>query len=997
MVDEKSLKEKETLQMILDYSEIFIQGHELDYEQITADFSRICEAKAAAFNLYEPDGEYFTTKAFNCEQWLVNKAKDLLGIDVVGKRWMHDSIKAEKIKAKTITRFQSLVDLSGDVLPRTIVKQLENALDLGETIVIKITKNNKMLGDFTLIMPKDKAFEQEGIAEIFCNQLGLAIERQRAETLLLKEKESSQKMLELFFKQSLSGFFFMMLDEPIEWNDNIDKERTLDYVFANQRITKFNQAMLDQYRLKEDEILGLTPNDFFQHDIERGRDVWREFFDKGHLHIDTNEMRFDGTQMWIEGDYICLYDDKGRIIGHFGNQQDITARKQAELQLAQRDQLLSTLSKQVPGVIYQYLLRPDGSGYLPYASDGIWDVYEVTPDEVKTDASKAYSRIHPEDYDRVIEAIQQSARQLNIWDDEHRVNLPDKGIRWLKGLARPEKLPDGSILWNGYIRDITEDKKTQDAVKHQNALITSLLDSIPDMIFFKDNNGVFLGCNPAFAEFAGKDRAEIIGKTDYDIFSEEVADLYAKQDKLMLANQKPLRVEEWLTYPDGRHILVDKLKTPYWGQDGELIGILGVSRDITARKHEEQMIIEAKEQAEKASRAKSEFLSNMSHEIRTPLNAILGLTEVLEAELDKPTNKNYLRIIKNNGTNLLRIINDTLDLSKIEAGKLEAHSTRFIPWELLQEIHTTFSIQARKKGLEFEIETNIKTPEQLHVYADKDKLRQILINIIGNAIKFTHNGHVKLIMEQYANGTDGVRYIVRDTGIGIAEEDLEKIFDSFEQAETGTSRTYGGSGLGLAIARELTKLLEGRLYAVSKVGVGSQFIVEIPCKQGEDVAKQIAAKSDNDDIADKQIADKQTTILEHDSDNLKILLVDDNTDNRLLVELYLKSQPVTIDIAENGQQAVDLFLKNDKYDLILMDIQMPVMDGLDATRKIRRLEQDRRLTETYIVAFSAYAMQQDIDKSIQAGCNEHIGKPARKKQILELLERIQNISKDDSE
>ena len=413
-------------------------------------------------------------------------------------------------------------------------------------------------------------------------------------TDITEAKEAQQKLaerekwLELFFQQSLSGFFFMMLDEPVEWNDNTDKEKVMDYVFAHQRITKVNQAMLDQYRMTEEEFLYKTPNELFAHDIEQGRKVWKDFFDRGQLHIDTDEQRADGTQMWIEGDYICLYDEEGRIIGHFGTQQDITQRKMMEKELAERDRLLSNLSQQVPGSIYQYLMRVDGTSCFPFASQGIWDVYEVTPEEIKKDASKVFTRIHPEDYDQVVASINNSFTNLSIWEDQYRVILPEKGLCWVRGLARPEKLSDGSVLWHGYLRNVTENKKIEDLLYLEKEQFKTTLLSVGDGVISTDNKGKIMVINKVAENLTGWAQEEAYGKPLEEVFNiineftRETCPNPAKKvletgDTIELANHTLLIAK------NGSEIPIEDSAAPIKDNAGTTTGVVLVFRDATEK------------------------------------------------------------------------------------------------------------------------------------------------------------------------------------------------------------------------------------------------------------------------------------------------------------------------------------------------------------------------------------------------------------------------------
>lgn len=408
--------------------------------------------------------------------------------------------------------------------------------------------------------------------------------------------DESENYLNLFFKQSLTGFFFMMLDKPIEWNDNIDKEKAMDYVFEHQRITKVNQAMLNQYRMTEEDFLNKTPNELFAHDIKQGKKIWIEFFDKGQLHIDTNEQRADGTQMWVEGDYLCLYDSEGRITGHFGTQQDVTKRREDQQKLAERDKLLTKLSQQVPGAIYQYQYYPDGKSCFPFASEGIWDIYRVTPEEVKYDASIVYSRIHPEDYDRVVESIIYSYKNLSIWEDEYRVILPNKGTIWVRGLARPEKLKDGSVLWHGYLRDISEIKAVEKALFIRKEQFKTTLLSVGDGVISTDAQGNVLILNKVAEKLTGWTQAEAFGRPLGEVFN--IVNEFTR-DRYEGLVRNVLKTGEIIDFPsdiiliskDGSEMPIEDSAAPIKDAQGNISGMVLVFKDFTEKKEKQDEII----------------------------------------------------------------------------------------------------------------------------------------------------------------------------------------------------------------------------------------------------------------------------------------------------------------------------------------------------------------------------------------------------------------------
>jgi len=382
--------------------------------------------------------------------------------------------------------------------------------------------------------------------------------------------------------------------------------------------------------------------------------------------------------------------------------------------------------------------------------------------------------------------------------------------------------------------------------------------------------------------------------------------------------------------------------------------------DLTLLKEREKELEIAKQKAEESTRLKSEFLSNMSHEIRTPMNGIIGMTQLaLKTSLNKKQN-HYIKQIDTSAKRLLTIINDILDFSKIEAGKLEIHKINFNMKELLDNIKEITSLKAYDKGLEFELRCDCRGKPVY--YGDALRISQILINLVGNAIKFTEKGYVKLQVSDAGNKK--IRFEIIDSGIGISQEQQDRLFQSFSQADGSTTRKYGGTGLGLSISKQLVALMDGRIWIESEENLGSKFIFEIALESGD------LSKIDNSDKKDFNIKTLKSS---------KILLVEDNEINQEIVLGFLEESDIDIAIANNGREAVTMF-DHDSYELILMDLQMPIMDGFEATRLIR--EKDQNIP---IIALTANAMREDVDKTEKTGMNEHLSKPIEAEKLYEVL------------
>jgi len=513
-----------------------------------------------------------------------------------------------------------------------------------------------------------------------------------------------------------------------------------------------------------------------------------------------------------------------------------------------------------------------------------------------------------------------------------------------------------------------EQKKLDQRLRDQQFYTRSLIESNIDALMTTDPSGIITDVNKQMEGLTGCTRDELIGAPFKGYFTDpERAEAAIK---LVLSEKKVTDYELTASARDGTKTVVSYNATTFYDRDRTLQGVFAAARDVTEGKRVEMELKQAKAAAESASRTKSEFLASMSHEIRTPMNAIMGIADLLAKTALSAEQDKYVQIFRRAGDNLLNLINDILDLSKVEASQLELEQTGFSLNDLLEKVIEMVALRAQEKGLALVCEIAPNVPTDL--VGDPTRLRQVLLNLLGNAIKFTESGEVSLRVTPDAGSSipTAFQFKVSDTGIGIQDEILGRVFERFTQADSSTTRRFGGSGLGLTISKRLVELMGGRIWAESEVGKGSVFSFVVPFELRVGAALRTVMPVERGP--------------ELPLPALRILLAEDSADNCTITLAYLEDTPYRVDIAETGAIACEKF-KSENYDLVLMDRQMPVMDGLTATRAIRAWEQANSRPPTPIIALTASALKGDREMCLAAGCTAFLTKPIKQEVLLQAI------------
>ncbi len=505
-------------------------------------------------------------------------------------------------------------------------------------------------------------------------------------------------------------------------------------------------------------------------------------------------------------------------------------------------------------------------------------------------------------------------------------------------------------------------------LRNANARMAAILDNMPDLAWVKDASGRFIAVNRALASAKGvADPRELIGKSDLETAPPELGQGYVRDDAEVMDLRGSKRVEERHANADGSISLIETIKTALLDGEGKVAGTVGIARDITARRQAEADR-EARRAAELSNQAKSEFLAHMSHEIRTPMNAILGMSYLALQDGVGPQHRDHVRKIHDAAESLLGIINDILDFSKIEAGKLDIEAIPFVLDDVVSSVVDMVDIDARNKGLELRLLMPPQLPGAL--VGDPSRLRQVLLNLGSNAVKFTQRGQITFTVGLVERGERfaRLRFEVRDTGMGMSPEVQGKLFQPFSQGDSSITRRYGGTGLGLTICRHLVRMMGGDIEVESTPGAGSRFRFELrfPMLAAAQAAPALPAPR----------ATQREPAGPPNEERLRgahLLLVEDNPINREVASELLLLAGVRVSTACDGREALAM-LARERFDGVLMDCQMPDMDGYEATRRIREQPQWRELP---VIAMTANALVSDRDKVLAAGMNDHISKPLR--------------------
>ncbi len=927
---------------------------------------------------------------------------------------------------------------------------------------------------FPVLLSLTPLLDADGVITGFLGIAGDITDRKRADEALARLASIVESSDDAIIGKSLDGVV-------LSWNKGA--ERLYGYR-ASEMLGRPISVLTPPGR--SDELDGILDR------IRRGERV---------EHFETLRIGKDGRAIDVSLTVSPITDPAGRICGVSAIARDITGRKKAEEQLRR----LSMAVEQSPVSV----VITDITGRIEYVNPKFTEVTGYSSEEAIGQNPRILKSGDkpPSEYKKLWETITAGGE----WRGEFHNKKKNGELYWESASISPIKDDKGNIT---HFIAVKEDITSLKEAREELAKLSLVASKTDNAVIITDAEGVIEWVNDGFVRLTGYTLPEVVGRKPGSVLQGPLTDrLTVQRIREFLKARVPF-TEEILNYhKEGFPYWVSMNVTPIFDDSGRLIRFISIESDVTERRHAEEALRKAKEAADAASRAKTEFLSSMSHEIRTPMNAIVGMAELLwESPLNDEQRK-YVQMFRSAGDTLLNLINDILDLSKVESGQIELEAIPFDLAEVIDRTCEVMAVRAHEKGLE--LACRIMPGLPTHLVGDPGRLRQVLTNLIGNALKFTEQGEIVVEVKCRDLGGagctgDGGRqrdllFSVRDTGIGIEPEKQEVIFEKFAQADTSITRKYGGTGLGLAITRKLVELMGGKIWVESKVGEGTTFSFSIrfdeapapvpkePLSEVDLAGVRVLVIDDNstnrlilretlsrwgapvfavgsgeEGIAELQKAKEAgnpyrlvlldqrmpemdgfrvaeriknlpdlagTAVIMLTSDGmslatgrsrelgivscltkpvkqselreainltlgrfvppapretppapeglgtLNILLVEDSSANRFLIQAFLKNTGCRIDTAENGQIAVEKFLSN-RYDLVIMDMQMPVMDGYTATRTIRSIEKEEGLAPVPIVALTAHALKEDVQKSLDAGCDAHLNKPIKKAELI---------------
>ncbi len=716
----------------------------------------------------------------------------------------------------------------------------------------------------------------------------------------------------------------------------------------NGMILEVNQTLCKYYEYQPNELIGqqitlLVPEQL----REKVKENLQAILHNKMLHSTVEGVTKTGKKKILELIETVISLPDGNL-GILSIARDITEQELIKERLRQTQVRNAAIVSAIPDMMFS--MNPDG---LVVDAVGNREGNNKLWNE-KTALSKNIRSLVPRDLaERLNDSLTKTLQSGELVSFEYALGLGHHQS-WFD--VRMVKSSDTEVL--AIVRNVSHRKKQEIEIQNQNRFIERLLDSIPNPLFYMNRDGVYLGVNKAFERFYGITKESMIGKKIFELpFEADPFERSLSDQAIFSGKEQQQILERTIQFKDGSLREAIITKSPFPDSSNQIDGLIGIVMDITERKSMERDLVNAKEKAEESDKLKTSFLNNLSHEIRTPLNAIIGFAELLEMGYPPEQQEKFIRTINSNSEQLLHIIDDVLAISRMDSESMPLETFRFNVKDLLLDLRDTFEPEAGQKSLDLILE---EAPD-IAVEADKGKIRQVLSGLISNALKYTEQGSIHFGCEQRNNE---LLFYAKDTGMGIPEAEQQKIFDRFYRGDDAQMKAIRGNGLGLSIAKGLVELMQGELFLQSKPGKGSKFSFTIPVK----VSQQ---------LYEKPVAVK-TSALSFD----RILVAEDETDNFELIKFSLEPICQHIDHAHSGNEVLGL-VENNRYDVVLMDLKMPVMDGFEATKVLHN-----KHPQIPVIALSAFQQTEDKIRAREAGCVAFLEKPLQIEQLYKVLRSI---------
>jgi len=716
------------------------------------------------------------------------------------------------------------------------------------------------------------------------------------------------------------------------------------------------------------KTLGYAPDEFadtvndwkkliFPEDMEKLiAVVGKHMQSKGEFPL-AQDIRFfhkDGSIVYILfSGRVTEYTPEGDALHIFGNHINITAQKLAERELLRTRDFFRRTSKiaMVGGWELDLLTQKITWTEVTRQIFGVGDDYEPNLLSLGSIFKEGTDR------DTITEAYRNAVENGIPYDLELQIINTSGELKWTRTIGQPEFENGKCVRLYGVFQDINTQKIQEDKLKQKQAQLETFIRHSPVQLAMMDKDLRYIAVSEQWMASYNLDINTLAGRSHFEVFP-EIPDVWRVYLSRCLRGEVIKKDEDTYYRMDGRLEWLRWEIRPWYETEGVVVGIIMYTELITEKKHVQQALVKAKEAAEQAAVAKTHFLSVISHEIRTPMNGVIGFTNLL-LQNPREDQREALNVLKFSAQNLMIIINDVLDLNKIEEGKVKIERISFDLKELLQNLCKSQEQDAKEKNLKLEIQVDTELP--LWFNGDPVRIGQVITNLVSNAIKFTPSGKVSIstALVEDKGDTVCIGFAVSDTGIGIPEDKQDYIFEMFNQADADTTRMYGGTGLGLTITKRLLELMGSKIQLKSTLGKGSIFYFDMELERGVQPAES---------------TDKVPGYLKRGNlKGVKILITDDNPVNVLVVKRFLQQWQAEYDVAENGQIALEKVQANN-YDLVLMDVKMPVMDGYEATMCIRKLAGDK-YKNLPVIALTASALSDSKDEMLSAGMNDYVAKP----------------------